>query len=86
MTPTPLHKIGGAVIRARPREAERMVDEVDDLTLLVPKHVAFVPVLLTDRGIEERASGDLIRYGLVRRATAPGGSTETAVRPAAGRA
>src|SRR6266545_6825055 len=81
MTPTPLHEIGGAVVRARPREAERVVDEIDDLPLLVPEHVALVPVLLTDQGIEERAGGDLIRYGLVETALADVAATEDARSP-----
>src|SRR6266545_4742214 len=81
MTPTPLHEIGGVVIRAHPREAERIVDEVDDLPLLVPEHVALVPVLLADQRVEERAGGDLIRYDLVETALADVAPTEDTRSP-----
>src|SRR5947207_15369558 len=40
MVPTPLNEIESAAVGARPCEAERVVDEIDDLPLLVPEHLA----------------------------------------------
>src|SRR5215210_2504939 len=81
MAPAPLDEIRGAVIRPRAGEAERMVDEVNDLPLLVTENVAFVPVLLADQRVEERRRRDLVRHGVVEAPLADVAPTEDARSP-----